>query len=177
MKLIVGLGNYPKEYDGTRHNVGFMVVDSFLKLNNLELSHDKFNGRYIKYKNDNGVDVIISKPYTYMNLSGLFVKQLASFYKVNTKDILIVYDDVSLPLGTIRRRISGSSAGQKGIESIISQFGTDVISRVKIGVGAPSLKGALANFVLSKFKKDELPLINEACSLAISEINSFIKEN
>lgn len=176
MKLIVGLGNFPSQYDNTKHNVGFMVVDAWLKQNNTFLDKNEFNGWFKKINNKNGESFIIAKPYTYMNLSGQFVQQIANFYKIDYKDILIIADDLDTNLGNIRIRLKGSSGGHNGIKNIIELLGTENIKRVRIGIGKPNDKSQIVNYVLNKFTSDELAKINLCVDTVIKIIDDFVND-
>ena len=136
MFLIVGLGNPGREYNNTRHNIGFDAIDVIADKYNIEVSRIKFKGVYGEGI-VNGEKVILLKPTTYMNLSGESVREVMDFYKLSEEDILIIYDDVSLDVGRIRIREKGSAGGHNGIKSIIANIGTDVFSRIKVGVGKP----------------------------------------
>jgi PTH1 family peptidyl-tRNA hydrolase len=143
--LIVGLGNIGQEYNLTRHNIGFLFLDFIA---------DSFGFRLSGYKTKIG-NLIFLKPTTYMNRSGIAVQEVSNFYKIESKNIIVIYDDMDLDFKTIRFRSKGSSGGHKGIESIIEMLGTDLISRIKIGIGRE--KNAEAkDYVLSKFNSDEL---------------------
>ncbi len=174
MKLVVGLGNFSNQYDNTRHNVGFMVIDAWLKKNDMFLNENKFNGWFKKINNKNGEPFIIAKPYTYMNLSGQFVQQIVNFYKIDFKDILIIADDLDTDLGNIRIRLKGSSGGHNGIKNIIELLGTEDIKRVRVGIGKPNDKSQVINYVLSKFTNDELEKINLSTNNVIKIIDDFV---
>jgi len=149
MKLIVGLGNPGKEYQGTRHNMGYVVLDKFAEMANGSFDRSMFRGIYGIVKNPAlSDDVIIAKPETFMNLSGQFVRPLADFFKIAIDDIVIVYDDMALPEGTIRLREMGSSGGHNGMQNIIDQFKSPAIKRIRIGIGEPAHTGV--DWVLSK---------------------------
>ncbi len=169
MKLIVGLGNPGKEYENTRHNIGFKIIDNFLG----DISFkEKFNG--LSYKvNINNVDVLFIKPLTYMNLSGNCVKKYMDYYNIDIKDILIIQDDISIELGKIRIKNNSSAGGHNGIKSIIENIKSDEFSRLKIGVKTEKLSNA-SDFVLDKFSKTEMDLINQFDYKEI--INTFISE-
>lgn len=158
MFLIVGLGNPGKEYENTRHNIGFDAIDEIAQNFNIELNKKKFKGvcgeGFI-----GGEKVILLKPSTFMNLSGESVREVLDFYKLTEEEVLVIYDDISLDVGKIRIREKGSAGGHNGIKSIISHMGTDVFSRIKIGVGQP--KGDLVNHVLGKFSKEERSDLDE----------------
>ncbi|MDY6227439.1 MULTISPECIES: aminoacyl-tRNA hydrolase [unclassified Clostridium] len=152
MFLIVGLGNPGREYDGTRHNIGFEAIDYISSKNNIDINKSKFKGMFgegfIK-----GQKVILLKPTTYMNLSGESIREVINFYKIDNNKIIVIYDDISLEIGKLRIREKGSAGGHNGIKSIIANMGTDVFPRIKIGVGQP--KGDLVSHVLGRFNKDE----------------------
>ena len=152
MFLIVGLGNPGREYDGTRHNIGFEAIDYISSKNNIDINKSKFKVMFgegfIK-----GQKVILLKPTTYMNLSGESIREVINFYKIDNNKIIVIYDDISLEIGKLRIREKGSAGGHNGIKSIIANMGTDVFPRIKIGVGQP--KGDLVSHVLGRFNKDE----------------------
>jgi PTH1 family peptidyl-tRNA hydrolase len=177
IKLIVGLGNYPLEYQDTRHNVGFMVIDQVCRELNLTLDQDKFQGLFVKAKTDKD-EIIIAEPQTYMNLSGNFVQAISHFYKIAPQDILIVCDDIDLSVGTIRIKTNGSSGGQNGIKDIINKMGTEDIPRIKLGIGRPDHKDiAISSHVLSKFSSLEKtkiePAIKQAAEVVIEYMNGM----
>ncbi|MCI9040258.1 aminoacyl-tRNA hydrolase [Dubosiella newyorkensis] len=153
MKIIVGLGNPGTKYENTRHNAGFMAIDRLAKKWNLDWNQEKFNAKFIKTK-QNGEDVILLKPLTYMNESGFALRECLDFYKSGSEDVLILYDDVDLPVGKIRLRQKGSAGGHNGIKSIISCIFTQEFDRIRIGVGKDP-KIPMVNWVLGKFKADE----------------------
>lgn len=173
MKLIIGLGNFPEEYNNTKHNVGFKVIDEYCKKNNITLNEEKFNGKF--YKGDN---FIIAKPYTYMNNSGEFVKSIVNFYKININDVLIIYDDIDTVLGKYRIKKNGSSGGQNGMKSIINYLNSENIKRIKIGTGPfDRTKKDLANFVMEKFTNEENSILNNLIHKNIIDIiDSFIND-
>ncbi len=174
MKLIIGLGNFPNEYDNTKHNVGFMVVDAWLQKNNTFLDKNEFNGWFKKFNNKNGESFIIAKPYTYMNLSGQFVQQITNFFKINHNDILIIADDLDTDLGNVRIRLSGSSGGHNGIKNIIELLGTENIKRIRIGISKPNDKNQVINYVLKKFTNDELTKLKPCIEIATNVIDDFV---
>ena len=154
MKLVVGLGNKGREYENTRHNMGFMLVDRYLQYKNItDKFKEKFNAIYIE-TTINNEKVIFIKPMTYMNNSGIAVRAFVDFYKLNSEDILVISDDLDLDLGKFRLRRNGSSGGHNGLKSIISHLGTDNFKRLRIGISND--KDDVINYVLSKFSKKEL---------------------
>ena len=170
MFLIVGLGNPGKEYDGTRHNIGFAAIDYIADKYNIELNRVKFKGVFGEGFIDNK-KVILLNPTTYMNLSGESIREVINFYKISNEEIIVLYDDISLEVGRLRIREKGSHGGHNGIKSIIANLGTDVFPRVKIGVGAP--KGNLVSHVLGKFDNEEVEILKETIK-ASSEATSII---
>ena len=136
MYLIVGLGNPGKEYDGTRHNIGFEAIDYMANKYNIEVNRIKFKGVFGEGFIDNK-KVILLKPTTYMNLSGESIREVINFYKISNENIIVIYDDISLEVGKLRIREKGSDGGHNGIKSIIANLGSDVFPRIKIGVGQP----------------------------------------
>lgn len=155
MKLIVGLGNFEDKYLFTRHNAGFMAVDFWAKSNNQDFKTEKKLKSYVAKFNFKGEDVVVIKPLTYMNLSGEAVSAVLNFYKIDAKDVLVIYDDISLDLGRVRFRASGSDGGHNGIKSIIKHLGTKDFDRLKIGIG-PQPNIPSEAYVLQNFTKDEL---------------------
>ena len=166
MFLIVGLGNPGKEYDGTRHNIGFAAVDYIADKYNIELNRIKFKGVFGEGFID-GKKVILLKPTTYMNLSGESIREVINFYKIS--------NDISLEVGRLRIREKGSHGGHNGIKSIIANLGTDVFPRVKIGVGAP--KGNLVSHVLGKFSEDEVEILRETIKASSDAISIMLKSD
>ena len=169
--MIVGLGNPGKDYEKTRHNVGFRSTDLLAGLLKTRIDRLKLKAltRMVSY---NGMKVLLVQPQTYMNASGAAVSALASYYKVKPERILVIFDDISLPVGRIRIRKDGSAGGHNGIKSIIQSLGTDKFPRVKVGVGAkPHPDYDLADWVLSKFtaqeEKDLAPAMENAARAAL----------
>ena len=158
MKLIVGLGNVGNKYTFTRHNAGFMLADSIALNNNLSFKEmPRLKCLITNLRNENG-EFLIIKPTTFMNLSGEAVRAVIDYYKISIEDILIIYDDISLPLGKIRFRMNGSDGGHNGIKSIIQHIGTQDFARLKIGIGPqPNLPSEV--FVLQNFSKEELEIL------------------
>ena len=171
MKLIVGLGNIGLKYKQTRHNVGFMFIDQIAKDLNINLKLDKnFKGLYCKTKIGN-TDVIFLKPATYMNLSGESVILVKKYFNIDDEDILIIHDDMDLPIGKVRIRANGSSAGQKGMNNIIENLKTSEIKRIRIGIdkGEDSI-----NHVLGKFTKDEKESVDKVIAIATLMIEDYL---
>lgn len=170
MFIIAGLGNPTLQYEGTRHNVGFDVIDAVAAKYNISVDYRKSRA-YIGKGIIGGRKVILAKPQTYMNLSGESIRSLADYYKVDEEtELLIIYDDVSLDVGQLRIRKKGSAGGHNGIKSIISHLGTDVFPRIKVGVGEKPKRYDLADYVLGHFSKGEREMMEEGYERAIKAI-------
>ena len=158
MIIIAGLGNPGKEYDKTKHNVGFWVIDKLAKEYNIDVTkfkHKALIGDGVIL----GKKVLLVKPQTYMNLSGESIREILKFYKIPIEQFYVIYDDTSLPLSNVRIREKGSAGGHNGIKNIIAHLGTNVFVRIKVGIGEKPNGWDLADYVLAKFSKDEEPLI------------------
>ena len=169
--MVVGLGNPGREYEKTRHNVGFRSVEIMAEQMHTKIDRVKFKA-LTRLVNHGGKKILLVEPQTYMNLSGAAVSALAAFYKVKPDHILVIFDDISLPVGRIRVRRDGSAGGHNGIKSIIQSLGTDQFPRVKVGVGAkPHPDYDLADWVLSKFSAQEeqalVPALENAAAAAL----------
>ncbi len=176
MKLIIGLGNPGNEYKWTRHNVGFEAIDKLAYDFNINVNKNKFKAIYGEGI-IHGEKVLLIKPLTYMNLSGECVRDFLNFYKdLDISDIMVICDDINLPLGAIRIRKKGSDGGQNGLKNIIYQLGSDNFPRLRIGIGQKTEHFTLANFVLSKFNKDEEVDIVKGITYATEAIEIFIKD-
>ena len=172
MKMIVGLGNPGNEYENTRHNIGFMIVDNYANKYHLDRFKEKFNGLYTKvYRN--GEYYILLKPLSYMNLSGNVVGKFASFYKIKPEDILIIHDDLDLPVGKIKVKAKGSSGGHNGIKSIISALHTEVFPRFKVGISKNNNIDT-KDYVLGKFSKDDLTILERILDFSSNIIDDFL---
>ena len=165
MKLIVGLGNPGDKYRETRHNVGFEVAAGLARRFGASPPRGRFQGETVEAKIA-GQKVLLLTPLTYMNASGASVLAARDFYKIEHSDLLIVCDDFNLPLARLRLRAKGTAGGQNGLADILRRLGTDEIPRLRIGIGAPPPGRDPAGFVLSKFTKDEQPVISEALERA-----------
>lgn len=175
MKLIVGLGNPGKDYENTRHNVGFMVMDRLSDVLNVSISTSKFKGEYVKFKY-HGEDVILLKPMTYMNNSGESVIQVMNYFKIDVADLLVVYDDMDMPTGKLRLRESGSAGGHNGIKSLIAHVGTQSFKRIRVGIDKhPRIK--VVDYVLGHFSKEEHPLIDEGVENAVKAIQMYLDKD
>lgn len=173
MKVVVGLGNPGSKYAGTRHNVGFDVIDYLAKAPGVGLARTQFQS-LVAETSEAGDKVLLVKPETYMNLSGRAVRAIVDFYKVPVEDILIVCDDFNLPLGKLRVRANGSHGGQNGLRNIQEQLGTDAYARLRIGVRQPG-PGEAVDFVLSRFKLGEKAAIDDAIAKAAEGVLIWLR--
>ena len=172
MKLIAGLGNIGDKYCFTRHNAGFRVLDKLALDNNFSFREENKLKCFLAKSGD----IIYIKPTTFMNLSGEAVRAVMDYYKINVKDILIVYDDIALDLGRIRFRANGSDGGHNGIKSIIKHVGTKEFDRLKIGIG-PQPNIPSENFVLQNFPKEQLEELKEILKRADEAIEFYLKND
>lgn len=174
MHIIVGLGNPTKEYQNTRHNIGFDVIDTLAErfsITVLEKKHKALIGKGIIH----GEKVILAKPQTYMNLSGESVRELIDYYKVEEEtELIVIYDDISLDVGQLRIRKKGSAGGHNGIKSIIQHLGHDVFPRIKMGVGEKPKGYDLADYVLGHFKKEERVIMDESAVMASKAVELMV---
>lgn len=172
MKLIVGLGNPGKEYDSTRHNVGFFLIDNYAKNNNMSIDKEKFNGKYNQLI-IGGEKVILLKPQSYMNLSGGVVRKYVDFFKIALEDILIISDDLDMPIGKIKLRPTGSSGGHNGLKDIERNLNSKNYKRLKIGI-SNNKNIDTKDYVLGKFSKEEQKILDEIKTKSNSILNDFI---
>ncbi|MBP3892281.1 MAG: aminoacyl-tRNA hydrolase [Solobacterium sp.] len=176
MKLIAGLGNPGKEYRNTRHNSGFMVMDYLLDQFQQPILQEKWNALITK-QNVNGENVLLMKPLTFMNRSGDAIQQVAHYYDIEPEDILIIHDDMDLPVGSVRIRKKGSSGGQKGMQSIIDCMGTNEIPRIRIGVGHSKHEHEeVVDWVLSSVPKEEKEKFEIALKVASEAAYAWINQ-
>jgi len=173
MKVIVGLGNPGPKYAGTRHNVGFDVVDYLAAAPGCTPFREKFEAFVAELK-EGDETVLLVKPLTFMNLSGRAVRAIADFYKVPIENLLVVCDDFNLPLGKLRVRTKGSHGGQNGLRNIQEQLGTDAYTRLRIGVGAPAFDAV--DHVLSKFKPGERAAVEDAIANAAQATLTWVRQ-
>lgn len=176
MFIIAGLGNPTLQYEGTRHNAGFDVIDALADKYNISVDYRK-NRAFIGKGMIAGRKVILAKPQTYMNLSGESVRGLADYYKIDEEtELLIIYDDVSLDVGQLRIRKKGSAGGHNGIKSIIAELGTDVFPRIKVAVGEKPKQYDLADYVLGHFSKAERELMEEGYERAVRAVEMILSD-
>ncbi len=168
MKLIVGLGNPGVRYENTRHNAGFMVIDEIARRMETPVDRKKFEGSYVKTRY-RGEDVVLLKPETYMNNSGFSVRACMDFFKIAPEDLLVIYDDMDTEVGSIRLRTKGSAGGHNGMKSVISCAMTDTFDRIRVGIGR-NRQMDIADYVLSRFKPEEIDPLNEAIDHAASAV-------
>lgn len=174
MKLIVGLGNPGSKYASTRHNVGFHVISELAKRGAASVPRGKFQGEVWEVRLE-GEACCLLCPHTFMNQSGRSVLEARDFYKVDLSDLLVVCDDFALPLGKLRVRMKGSSGGQKGLDDIIRRLRTEEFPRLRIGIGPVPENWNPADFVLGKFTKDEIPLINESVRRSTDAVTIWVR--
>jgi peptidyl-tRNA hydrolase, PTH1 family len=173
MKIVVGLGNPGSEYSATRHNVGFMTVDALAESWKVGNWRTKFDALIAEHRADE--PILLVKPQTYMNHSGYAVNAILSWYKLTMDDLIVVYDDLDLPLGKLRLRAQGGSGGHRGIESILVHLGQDAFNRVRIGIGRPPDYMEAANYVLGRFTAEEIPLVVPVIKRAAEAVEAIIE--
>ena len=173
MKLIAGLGNPGRKYAGTRHNVGFEVLDLLATRHRLDWESAPSGAVMAKWR---AAGVLLAKPLTFMNLSGHAVGELLRYFKIDCPDLLVVVDDVNLELGRLRARAAGSAGGHNGLKSVIAQLGTEEFARVRMGVGRGDNRRDLADHVLATFERDERPIVAEMVSRTADAVELFIAE-
>lgn len=172
VRLVTGLGNPGRKYERTRHNIGFMVIDELGRRWNAEASRSRFQGQVAEARFDNA-RIVLLKPQTYMNDSGLAIRQALQWYKVPVDQSLVVYDDLDLPFGTLRIRPGGGSGGHNGLKSTIAQLGTEQIPRLRVGIGR-SDKAVIAH-VLSPFSPEERASLDGTIDRAVDAVETWIR--
>lgn len=173
MKLIVGLGNPGRQYERTRHNLGFMVADRLAARSSIGWS--TWGSGLLGKGQVAGQQVCLVKPMTFMNRSGQAALEVVQFYKVDLADLLVVFDDLDLPVGRVRMRAAGSAGGHKGLQDIMIRLASDQIARVRVGIGRP-VHGDTVSYVLSGFMPDEQPLVETAVDWAADAVECWLKE-
>ena len=174
MKLVVGLGNPGRKYAGTRHNVGFEVADLLAERHRLEWESAPAEALMAKWR---AASVLVAKPLTFVNLSGVAIGELLRFYKIEIPDLLVVVDDTNLDLGRLRARPSGSAGGHNGLKSVISALGTEEFARLRVGVGRGNDRRDLADHVLAMFDPEERTSVAEATARAADAAELFVTED
>ena len=175
MKLVVGLGNPGKRYDGTRHNVGFAVVNMLAVGSRVASFQGRFDADVAEW-HEYGEKTLLMKPQTFMNLSGRSVRQAVDFYQIDLRDLLVICDDMSLPLGKLRFRARGTHGGHNGLRDIQHHLGTTGYSRLRIGVDVPGEERDAVDHVLGKFKPSEKPVIEDALQLAVQGVAMWVEQ-
>lgn len=173
MKLIVGLGNPGREYLSTRHNMGFMTIDKYAKKLGIEITKDKFNGLYGETL-INGEKIILLKPQSFINLSGEVIRKYIDFYKLNIEDVLIIHDDLDLPVGTFKIKKKGSSGGHNGLKNIELHLGTNEYKRIKIGISNNKLIDT-KDYVLGKISEEDMNQLNKVIDVVMNVIDDYFK--
>lgn len=175
MYLILGLGNPGPRYELTRHNMGFLVIDTLTEKHRIQLNqhqHQALSGR----GEIEGCPVVVSKAMTYMNRSGVAAKALLQALDIPPERMIVVHDEIDLPLGKIKKKFKGGDAGHGGVGSIIEKLGTGAFARIRVGVGRPEDGGDVVDYVLSAFTDEEIPRVNEILETAVSGIEETLKE-
>lgn len=176
-QLIIGLGNPEAKYAQTRHNIGFEVVDTLAK--NWQLSwqqNRRFQGLFAEGNHPQGGKLFLLKPLTYMNRSGQSVRAAIDWHKLSPASLLVIYDDMDLPLGRLRLRLSGSAGGHNGIKSLISHLGSQQFPRLRLGIGKANHSGATTSHVLGRFAAEEMPLVTEVLQLAVEIVEKSLRD-
>ncbi len=182
--LIVGLGNPGAKYKSTRHNIGFMAVDYLAEANGIRFTKDTFKSQWGSAV-ILGRELILAKPVTFMNLSGVAVRSLSDYFHIEPKDIVVIYDDIDLEFGILRIRAKGGSGGHKGMESIIEHLGTKDFPRIRLGIGRPEMQGQgsrvkgqveVADYVLSNFKPDEKDVLKQMLDRTNEAVDVILKD-
>ncbi len=174
MYLIIGLGNPEEEYAKTRHNMGFDTINKISEKYNIKVNKTKFNSLYGTGTIEDE-KVILIKPQTYMNLSGEAVRDFVNFYKVNAKEIIVIYDDLDIEPGIIKIRKKGGAGTHNGMKSVVSEIETEDFYRIRIGIGNPTYKNDLLNFILNKIPDEEYKVLQEAQDSACKAITEILK--
>lgn len=174
MYLIVGLGNPEDEYSNTRHNMGFDSINKLAEKNDIKISKNKFQGIY-GTGTIQGEKVVLLKPQTYMNSSGISVRQFMDFYKLNNNQIIVIYDDLDIEKGTMKIRKQGGPGTHNGMKSVINEIGTTDFYRIRVGIGQPEFKGDLANYVLAKLSEEERKILSKGTENAAKAVEAILK--
>jgi peptidyl-tRNA hydrolase, PTH1 family len=174
VRIVLGIGNPGKRYENTRHNIGFLVLNTFAQKNNLSFIPSKSDYYYAKGEIEGSAFILI-KPSTYVNNSGIAAIHALDFFDVSSGDLLVVVDDINLETGIVRVRASGGDGGHNGMKSIIYHLQSDDFPRIRIGIGSGFLKGEMADYVLSKFHKDDTELVNVSTDKTLMLMKEFIQ--
>jgi len=174
MKMIVGLGNPGKDYKDTRHNIGFMVLEELASRYQVEKQESRFDA-IIGHIRINSEKILLVKPLTYMNLSGRAVQPLLHWYKLSLEELIVVFDDMDLPAGSLRIRANGGSGGHKGMASISERLASKEFARIRVGIGRPE-KGEAVNWVLGRFNRDEKEIFQNTVRSAADALEIWVKQ-
>ena len=175
MYVIAGLGNPGKKYENTRHNMGFITVDQLAIKHDIKVDKLKFKA-LVGEGRIAGQKVLLVKPQTYMNLSGESIRQVMHFYKLDPEKLIVIYDDIDIELGALRIRKFGSAGTHNGMKSVVYQLQSDRFPRIRIGIGSQK-KGDLVDFVIGGFSKEEVPVLEETVTKAVSAIECILEED
>ncbi len=173
MKIVIGLGNPGKEYEKTRHNLGFMAIDKISEKWGYNVNKSKFNG-VMGEGIHNGEKILLVKPQTFMNLSGNCVKEIIDFYKLLPEDLIVIYDDIDIEFGKIRIRPNGNPGTHNGMRNITDMIQSNNFCRIRIGMGKPRENQELYNFVLSEFNKEEMNIVNEVTDKVTQAVEEIL---
>ncbi|MET3576231.1 aminoacyl-tRNA hydrolase [Bhargavaea ullalensis] len=176
MKMIVGLGNPGRQYERTRHNIGFDTVDLLADRWGASLNQTKYNGMYATVHRPEGKALLV-KPLTFMNLSGECVRPMMDYFDIADEDLVVIYDDLDLPPGKLRLRQRGSGGGHNGMKSIIRHLGSQEFNRIRVGIGRPDGPMAITDYVLSRFSKEEEPVMQDAAGQAADACEAFLSRD
>lgn len=174
MYLIVGLGNPEEQYSGTRHNMGFDTINKISKKYNIKIGKNKFNGLFEKC-NIEGREVILLKPQTYMNLSGVCIREFANFYKIPASNIIVIYDDMDIDVGAIKIRIKGNAGSHNGMKSIVENLGSIEFPRIRIGIGKPMENEDKIKYVIGKLSNKTKEELEEGTTKACEAVSEILK--
>jgi len=175
-KLIIGLGNPGKEYEGTRHNIGFLILDQFAREKGVELNRKKFKGYFGEWFDPQGEKIILVKPQTYMNLSGECVGSWVHFLKLSGEDILLIHDELDLPLGRFKAQWAAGPAGHGGLKSVFEKIGHQELCRLRVGVGHPGDRERVVGHVLSPFTSEEEKVFDKVVKRGVEGVQIFIEK-
>ncbi|MGJ7923172.1 aminoacyl-tRNA hydrolase [Neobacillus sp. LXY-4] len=175
MKLIVGLGNPGKQYENTRHNIGFKVIDKLSEQLGIQLDQAKHKGIY-GMATIGGEKICLLKPLTYMNLSGESIRAVMDYYQIETEEVVVIYDDLDLPVGRIRLRQKGSAGGHNGIKSTIAHLGTENFNRIRVGIDRPKNGMKVTDYVLGRFTKEEEIAMADVIQKCVAASEQWLKQ-
>ena len=175
LELLIGLGNPGRKYRQTRHNIGFVILDRLAEIHDIKINKKKFNGKYQLVELFEK-KICLVRPENYMNLSGEVVEQFRSYFKADVEDILVIHDDIDLPVGKLRFAFASGHGGHNGIRSMVDWLETNKFHRLKVGVGRPPEVMDPADYVLAKFDKDEGRVVDESVAEALKAIEAFYRE-